>query len=465
MVEKNNQVQPFKNRLFQLFNASSAGDDPQRREFYQRQGKKRKGKTKELEESWEKETQSFFDDFISLDEEKITKRISKEKAKRAFDRKYRQSQRSQQSLIETEALADTFELYTVDPEVTAEKCELLDTFLTDVDALFTHRIPLLAPYFDLFSLVTLKALKAQGFSLKYLKHLIYISSFKMLRMELAKDPRALLTIQLTHQFLDLPSKLTEQDIFIEKHCVDVHSFQSLLNQTFHYIETNLNLFDAIMPLIQSEAESIQPFFLSRLRHPYLKLEKELARYYLKHRFETLKSKVKDIQQKMQAKPESTLEDHSGLIREWKSIYFNLAAVEVLTDLREKGYPLDLDRIEARLQRFGLDTEEPEIQRFLKGFTLEDLDRIKHHFLKARQKALDFHFYPRHQILSQSNQEAVYNNQLNTLEQWSIYKAQQVELFKKEVLFSTLKMYEDTFQKEGAIPPESAIPLAADQPES
>jgi hypothetical protein len=429
-------ISPLKHRFAQIFNTSSSGDNPQRNPY----SRTPKNETQDSESgNWERESQNFFDDFISLDEEKITRGLSQAEARRAFDKKFRQSRSSEQLAEETEALLDAFKTSTIDPAITREKLLRVATFLQEVARLFQTRYATLHGHFELFSLPTLELLKAAGFQDKYLKFLIYIGYYHHERQEFLNNPAAHAHTQLTLHLLGVPVPLYQLEGDTEKYLIDLASFQSLLDQTLHYIELNLPLFEGVEVAIRERSLAAQPYFLKRLQREGLNLHKRLARKHLDNRYRRVRSNLQLVAKQLahldqqQSPVAHLLGEKAPLIQAWQSMESDLASTLALHEMARGGFPIPASYLADHLIYVGVDPQQPALQKVLRGFSLEQLTAWQKPVIPAEP-------WPRvFPVLTQATpelQQAVQANDLAAQDKWSLLKAQLMAQLTVKVLDPT-----------------------------
>lgn len=432
MNERDSLIRPLKNRLFEIFNTSSLGQNPYRHTLYQRAKKQPK---KADSESWDEESQLFFNDFISLDEEKITHGLSQAEAKKAFDRKFRTSHHSEHLAREMQNLENTLGTEGVAPEITQRKLELVHEFVADFQRLVHTRIPSIAGRFDLFSLPVLHRLKQWGCQARMLQHLVWLRCLYRLNQEVLDNPEALLHVQICLLALEQPLKHAELLRFIERHLIELESCQALIHQTWHYLEQNFRLFEALENEIRLLSLQVQPWYLRKLQRPYLNLDKRLGRRHLENRYLRLKQQLQEVQRQIRHLDKSQqslahfLGEKAPLIHHWEGIESTLMTLLALHTSTRQGSEAQQESLEQTFIRLGLPSDQSTA--------------IRLHSLEELVQCLE---QPKNQALEDTEEGALYiaplterqlqtlnTGDLATLEKWSLYKAQQVSLFQKQVL--------------------------------
>lgn len=440
MSERDSFIQPFKNRLFEIFNASS-GQDPYRHALYQRQQRRKKQEKRERTENWDEESQLFFDDFISLDEQKITHGLSQAEAKKAFDRKFRTSNHSENLAREMQSLQDTFGTEGIAPEITQRKLELVQEFVADFQHLIQTRLPALSGRFDLFSLPVLHRLKQWGFQGRMLQHLVWLRCLYRLNQEVLDNPEALLHVEICLLALEQPLRHSELLRFIERHLIDLESCQALIHQTWHYLEQNFRLFEALENELRLLSLQVQPWYLQALGRPYLNLNKRLGRRHLENRYLRLKQQLQEVQRQIRHLDKSQqslahfLGEKASLLHSWEGMESTLTTLLALNASAQQSSEPAGESLEHILNRLGLFRENQTARQLQ---TLEELVKILEQMESQRLQALvaetDRYVAP----LTQRQLKAVSTGDLATLEKWSLYKAQQVSHFQKQALLPILQ---------------------------
>jgi len=441
LSERDSFIQPFKNRLFEIFNASSSGQDPYRQSMYQRQQRRKKGAKPEEGEEWDHESQLFFDDFISLDEEKITHGLNRAQVRKAFDRKFRTSSRSEELAREMEIIEDTFGTQGIAPETTLAKFEKLAAFMADFEQLIRSRSPSVAGRFQLFSLPTLLRLKAWGMQAKTLQNLVWLRVLHHQQQEVLDNSEAFLHVQLCLQALDLPMRHMEMQRYIERHLIDLPSFDALLHQTYHYLEQNARIFEALENEIRLLSMQVQPWFLHQIGRPYLNLEKRLGKRHLENRYLRLKSQLLEVQRQIKhlEKNHSSvahfLGEKADLLQAWQGLEGHLSSLLELLDLSRQGEQTTLEEQKSEtLLRLGIFSPQPSPDDGL--FQLEYLVQLlaqlqNQHFFESPNTP-DVYIAP----LTLRQLQSIKAQDLAALEKWAIFKVHQVLLLQTETLRPT-----------------------------
>jgi hypothetical protein len=440
LSDRDSFIQPFKNRLFEIFNASSSGQDPYRQSTYQRQQRRKKATKPEDGEDWDQESQLFFDDFISLDEEKITHGLNRAQVRKAFDRKFRTSTRSDELAREMEIIEDTFGTQGVSPETTAAKLEKLNGFIADFEHLIRSRAPSVAGRFQLFSLPALRRLKEWGMQAKTLQNLVWLRIIHRMQQEVLDNPEAFLHVQLCLQALDLPMRHMELQRFIERHLIDLPSFESLLHQTYHYLEQNARIFEAMENEMRLLSIQVQPWFLHLIGRPYLNLEKRLGKRHLENRYLRLKSQLMEVQRQVKhlEKSQSSLAHFLGekaeLLQAWQGLEGHLVALLQLLEMSKSEAEAQGEQRADILRRLGI--LEPVSSS---GDALYQLEYLVQ--LLAQLQNRDFFDSPELPDvyvapLTLRQLQSIKSQDLAALEKWAIFKVQQVLLLQNDTLRPT-----------------------------
>jgi hypothetical protein len=439
MSERDSFIQPFKNRLFEIFNASSSGQDPYRQSMYQRQQRRKKNEKREGGDDWDEESQNFFDDFISLDEQKITHGLSQAQARKAFDRKFRTSNRSEDLAREMELIEDTFGTQGIEPETTAEKLQKLNEFVQDFEHLIKSRVPAADGRFELFSLASLRRLKQWGMQAKMVQNLVWFRIIYRQQQEVLDNPEAFLHVQLCLQALDLPQRYSELQRFVERHLIDLPSFEALLHQTMHYLEQNTRIFEALENEIRLLSLQVQPWYLHQLGRPYLNLEKRLGRRHLENRYLRLKAQLFDVQKQVRhlEKNHSSvahfLGEKADLLNAWLGMETTLSALLELLDLARNQNQEGAENQTAILLRLGI-TDFSGSSLFTLEILAEILERLQAQNFFASPEVKDVYVSP----LTQRQLQAIKEQDFTALEKWAVFKVQQVEQIQNDALKATFQ---------------------------
>jgi hypothetical protein len=143
---------------------------------------------------------------LSLDEEKITNGLAKAKVRKALDKKYAQSSRSEQLDQETRALEDLLESGEISPEITQRKLALLEQWIQDLNQLLKRRYPAIAGWVDLLSRPAWVHLAQQGMPPRFLLNLMILAWYRQRASEPSQNPAASLYLQIHLQYLNLGLK-------------------------------------------------------------------------------------------------------------------------------------------------------------------------------------------------------------------------------------------------------------------
>lgn len=428
MTEPRSFIEPFKNRLLEVFNSSSSGDDPYRNPYFAREERKRK-KPEPGKDNWEEESLHLFEDFLSLDEEKITHGLAKAKVRKALDKKYAQSSRSEQLAQETMALENMLETTEIAPEITERKLELLNEWRSDLARLLRSRFPAIAGWVDLLSRPAWVHLAQQGMQPRFLLNLMILAWYRQQSEEPSQNPAALLYLQLHIQFLNLGLKSDEIVQHLEKYTLDLQDFESLLSQTLHALERNGELIESFQTLIQVRCVQARRYFLRLLGQPWLDPDKRLANFHLNQRYQRLRSQVLETRERLQNQRQLAFEDLLRLQSRWHRQRLCLAALHTL-NLAQEQLPLSLPQIAERLRPLGLNAESPEIKQLLQKLNLVQLERWIQLSQQQKLPAADLGFVS-DAILEQDLMSALNEEDWTTLEKWALLKSWYTSHFKQQ----------------------------------
>jgi len=426
MSDSRSFIEPFKARFMEVFSASSSGDDPYRQPYYGDQPERKRKQARR--EDWEQESLNLFEDFLSLDEEKITHGLAKAKVRKALDKKYRKSQRSEQLEHETLALEDLLDATEISGDITAYKLGRVQDFLDDIERLLRTRYPSLTGWVNLLSRPAWVHLAEQGLQSRFLLNLMIIAYYYHQQQEAIDNPEALLYLQLHVQFLKLGLKAEEIEQHLEKFTIDADSFDSLINQTLHALERQAELLSSFEPHLQARCKQVQHYALHRLGLPHLDPEQRLARYHLLQRHRRLKEQVLITQGKLSAKQHIASEQLVHLTRQWHGQPLYLALLSILHHCVEEGLPMNREHLSSLLHDLPLTPEQQE--RLLQALELGQLEawlqQLSHSSLPPPNPG-----FVSDAVLDQPILDAIAESDWNILEKWALCKAYYVDLFRRQ----------------------------------
>lgn len=426
-------MEPFKSRLMEVFNASSSGDDPYRQPFYGREERKRKKKPSP-DGGWEKESEHLFEDFLSLDEERITHGLAKAQVRKALDRKYRKSRRSEQLEEETLALENTLEYSEIPPELTERKLELVASWCEDLERLLISRHRQLAEWLDLLSRPAWNHLAQQGMQPRFLLNLMIIAFYHQQQQEMLDNPEALLYLQLHVQWLNLGFKAEEIHSHLEKFTLDLQSFESLLNQTLHALERSSEFLESFVNLLQVRCAQARPYALKKLDQPYLDPDRRLARFHLQQRYLRLQEQLGAQEARLQARQAVPPEQMAQLVQKWHGQSLYLSLLTLLNSCSSGGLPgeregwLEQELLPTLLQNLS----ETGRQELLANLNLTHLEQWWQSAQEDPKQELELGFVS-DAVLDQDMLAAMANQDLNLLEKWALCKAYYLSLFRRQGL--------------------------------
>lgn len=440
MTDSKSFMEPFKARLLEVFNSSSSGDNPYANNPYlAREERKRKKEPAGKESTWEEESRNLFEDFLSLDEEKITHGLAKAKVRKALDKKYAQSRRRDQLDQETRALEDTLETTGISPEVTARKLAALDQWELDLARLLRTRYPALVGWVDLLGRPAWVHLAQQGMQPRFLLNLMILAWYRSRRREASEDAEALLFFQLHIQYLNLGLKADEIHQHLEKYTLEADTFESLLTQTLHAIERNGELIESFETLIKVRCSQARRYFLRLLSQPWLDPDKRLARFHLHQRYQRLRSQVHDIRERMQGQRAAGAAEMAWVLGHWRGHALALGGLQILNSAQQH-LPLSPQKLAEALRPLGLSPESPEIRDLLGRLDLACLERwIRLSQLEPTPPA-DPGFIS-DSVLEQELAAAMAQEDWTTLEKWALLKAWYASGFRQQNIEPLAKQLE------------------------
>lgn len=428
MSDSKSFIEPFKSRLMEVFNASSSGDEPNRQAYYARE--EPKSPKKKETEGWEKESEHLFEDFLSLDEERITHGLAKAQVRKAMDRKYRKSQRSDQLEQETRAIEDTLEYSEIPQEITEQKLALVSDWRADLERLIASRHHLLVGWLDLLSRPAWNHLAQQGMPPRFLLNLMIIAYYSEQAKEMLDNPEALLYLQLHVQWLNLGLKADDILTHIEKFTIDLHSFESMLNQSLHALERSAEFLDSFATLVQVRCSQARPYVLQKLEQPYLDPDRRLARYHLEQRYVRLYAKIQGLQERLSAHQALPSEEMAHSVQKWHGQALYLGLLNLLNLCSSEGLPNDREGWLAQHLPQGLSQQEHQL--FSQIMDLQHLEQWwqKTQTDRTPEPAPGF---ISDAVLEQDILNAIEDQDLNLLEKWALCKAYYLSLFRRQGL--------------------------------
>jgi len=415
MNDSRSFIEPFKSRFLEVFNASSSGDNPYRNP--PPPPGKRPKKQESTEPGWDHESQHLFEDFLSLDEERITNGLAKAKVRKALDRKYRRSSRSEQLEEETRALEDVLDADQIAPEITQQKLVLITQFLDDVNKLIGSRYPGLIDRVDLLSRPVWLHLSQQGLHPRFLLNLFIMAHYYQTGQEVYDNLQARLYLQMHVQHLNLGLRAEEIVQHLEKHTLDLERFSSMLDQTLHALERQSELLGSLENLLQIKCQQAQAYFLQQLQQPYLDANSRLASFYLLQKHQTLRTAVHQLAERLAAQQKVEPEQASELMGQWLGREQALVSLFVLQAAKTE-LPLISEEIETQLE--ALELAPSLFAKIDPQLNLEQLEIWSQNAIRpAQEPGLGF---VSDQVLDQDWNTAVAEEDWSVLEKWALLKA-------------------------------------------
>ncbi len=414
----NSRFEPLKSRLREVFNASSSGDNPY--------GSPPpvpvapRPKRAQAKPDWEQESEHLFEDFLSLDEEKITQGLAKARVRKAMEKKYGQARLSE----ETAAMEDTLQVEGVDAEKTRQKVVLARNFLEELLRFLQGRYPDLAPWLNPLDPVLWKHLAEAGLAPKFLLNLMVAAYYIQTEEELWQQAQATMYLHLHVQRLRL--NLTPEQLFqhVEKWTLDVEDFKSLLQQTYHALERHHDFFSTF-PL-QQQAEAAQVSVRQALSQVPFNLDTRLGRYALARRYARQQAQARQWVTRFHSQQQVAVEDLHDWVKQilpQRRLFLRLFALRALA---ASVLPLDSEAI----QQFDPIFQYPPLyQETLQTVTEKQLQKWGQR-LEVRDPVPE---YVSDQVLKQDILAAMHEDQLSILEKWVQFKAYQAHLFRSQCL--------------------------------
>lgn len=422
----NSRFEPLKSRLREVFNASSSGDNPYGNPPPVPAAPKRKAVQEKS--GWEQESEHLFEDFLSLDEEKITQGLAKARVRKAMEKKYGQARLSE----ENAAMEDTLQVEGVDIEKTRQKLVMASRFLEELRLFLHSRYPHLAHWLNPLDVQLWKHLVFEGIAPKFLLNLMIVAYYLQTELELWQQDRATMYLHLHVQLLGL--NFTTEQIFqhVEKWTLDVDDFQSLLQQTYHALERD-HAFFASFP-VPAQAQAAQAYTLAELSGVPFNLETRLGQYALARNYARQQVRARNDLQRFhnhQHVDVSDLHDWVSRIQPQRRLFLRLFALRALS---ASVLPLDTEAI----QQFDPIFQMPSLY----GETLQELTGSRLREWAYPLKPLDpVPEYVSDEVLKQDILAAMEDNQLSTLEKWVQFKTYQAHLFRSQCLRNWQEVYQ------------------------
>ncbi len=424
MSDSRSFIEPFKSRFLEVFSSSASGDNPYRNPPPEPPAKRPKKREPE-ESGWDHESQHLFEDFLSLDEEKITNGLAKAKVRKALDRKYRRSSRSEQLEQETRALEDVLDADQIAPEITQQKIDLITIFLMDVQNLLSSRYPGLRDRVDLLSRPVWLHLSQQGLHPRFLLNLFIMSHYYQTGQEVYDNLQARLYLQMHVQYLNLGLRADEISQHLEKHTLDLERFSSMLDQTLHALERQSELLGSLENLLQVKCQQAQSYFLQTLQQPYLDVNSRLARFYLLQKYQHLRTAVYQLAERLQAQQKFEPEQASELMKQWLGREQALVSLFVLQAAKTE-LPLIPEELESQLEAIELD---PTLFAMIDSqLNLEQLESWAQNSGPPPKDPTPG--FVSDQVLEQDWSTAVAEEDWGVLEKWALLKAYYGLLFRQ-----------------------------------
>lgn len=423
----NSRFEPLKSRLREVFNASSSGDNPYGNPPPLPAAPKRSKAVKEKPD-WEQESEHLFEDFLSLDEEKITQGLAKARVRKAMEKKYGQARLSE----ENAAMEDTLQVEGVDAEKTCQKLVMARRFLEELRLFLHSRYPHLSHWLNPLDVQLWKHLALEGLAPKFLLNLMIIAYYLQTELELWQQDRATMYLHLHVQLLRL--NFTTEQIFqhVEKWTLDVNDFQSLLQQTYHALERD-HAFFVSFP-VPAQAEAAQAHTLTELSGVPFNIETSLGQYALARNYARQQIQARNNVRRFhdhQQVAVSDLHDWVKYVQPQRRLFLRLFALRALA---ASVLPLDTEAI----QQFDPIFQMPSLY----GETLQELTPARLREWGAPKNPVDpLPEYVSDTVLKQDILAAMEENQLSTLEKWVQFKTYQAHLFRRQCLRDWQAVYQ------------------------
>lgn len=423
----NSRFEPLKSRLREVFNASSSGDNPYGNPPPVPAVKKRK--PAEEKSGWEQESEHLFEDFLSLDEERITQGLAKARVRKAMEKKYGQARLSE----ENAAMEDTLQVEGVDAEKTRQKIAMAARCVEELRTFLHSRYPHLAYWLNPLDVQLWKHLSEEGLSPKFLLNLMIVAYYIQTELELWQQDRATMYLHLHVQLLGLnftPEQIAQH---VEKWTLDVDDFQSLLQQTYHALERDHAYF-ATFP-VQHQAAAAQSPTLAALSSVPFNLDTRLGQYALARRYARQQAQAREYVQRFHSRQQvdvAHLLDWVRRVQPQRRLFLRLFALRALS---ASVLPLDSEAI----QQFDPIFQTPTLYHD----TLQELTpgRLRE-WGQSVQSQEPMAEYVSDEVLKQDILAAIDENQLSTLEKWVQFKTYQAHLFRRQCL----RDWQDVYQR-------------------
>ncbi len=431
---------PFKSRLKEVFGASSSGDNPYGNPPLPVTPRRKK---KKRVPDWEKESEHLFEDFLSLDEEKITQGLAKARVRKAMEKKYGQARLTE----ETAAMEDTLQVEGVDSEKTRQKRAMAARFVSETHTFLGARYPEYVRWLDILDKGLWQHLLSEGLAPRFVLNLMIAAYLIETGLELWQQPRATMFLHLHLRLLDmhLPPETVAQHL--EKWTLDPEDFQSLLQQTYHALERHHEAFASYVNTLSPEIEGAIAHAMEQLQQPTLNLDSRLGRFYLRRNYQRAQHSARQYIQKYRSKQQLDTSIMHDWMREQKPrrrLYLRIFALQALA---ASVLPLDGEALQQYDALFGEHYTQDQAHEVFQLYskTLEQLNprRLKKWARQSEdtnswQKTPD---YVSDRVLSEDILSAVHDDRWETLEKWVQFKAYQSHLFRSRYLRPWQEVYQ------------------------
>lgn len=381
------------------------------------------------DDGWEMKSLHYFNDFLSIDQDSLAESVLRVEGRKNLTDQWQQPSSSPMpaAVFETEALQDTLLTRNSNPEELQEKLRLVDDAVRQIWAMLREHYPVSADYFDPFSYHTLALMKQQAFKDHILMHIAFLHFMAERRTDILRG-EDYLYLQMFLWYLDISLSIPELDRQWQKFVGSVQGVRLMVQQSVQYLKLNITAFQMIETTLRERSQVLLPYFLKRVQREKLNLGKRLALKNLENRSKNLHQQLvlvnKQLKQleKSQQSPAAFLGEKAALIGQWRRMEYDMSCIFTLFCIAFRGYPLPVEDLEYQMTSIGVNIQNPLVQERLKGFSLEELERLCHDMALYQQ----WEEQPRNSVaqllnLGSEQRQLMLQNELRAIYEWACYK--------------------------------------------
>lgn len=379
------------------------------------------------DDHWEQQSLYYFNDFISIEQESFAESVLRSEGRRTLEDQWQQpsSPCVSAAVFEAEALQDVLLTRGSSPEDLQEKLRFVDEAIGHILQILRGRYPVIADYFDPFSHSCLTLLKQQAFKDHILMHMVFLRFISERRSDWLRG-EDYLYLQMWLWYLDISLGIPVLEQQWQKCVGSVQGVRLMVQQTLQYIKLNLAAFQIIETTLQAKSKLLLPYFLQQVQRQKLNLTKRLALKNLENRSKNLHQLLALVNkqrlhlEKNQASVATFLGEKSVLIQQWQRMEYDMSCIFTLFCIAFRGYPLPTEDLEYQMTSIGVNLQNPLVQERLKGFSLEELDRLIDDM--ARQQPAESSLSATQLLnLGSEQRNSALLNEPKAVYEWSFYK--------------------------------------------